>query len=293
MQAKSCVTRMVVGALVASGLFWSPVYGQTPESSPPPQAQSSQPPQRTLTPEEAFTMVQENAKKGDAGAMLTLGSFYEQGVGVPRNFVSAMNWYAKAAEAGLPEGHYNLGISYEVGMGNGGDLKKAVEHFQIAADMGLSQAMEKMASLYLSGTGVTKNNATGLEWMAKAAAAGNAGAANMLGVVYSQGLLDQKKNDEKAFIHFIQAAELGHLEAIKNLAVIYKEGLGRKKNPVEALKWYLIAQKGGYQAADLDIVVTELKGQVTDAQAIQAQSDADTWIEALRKRTEDRQKPAN
>lgn len=289
-QLKSYVTGVLIGALVAFGSFGSPAYGQAPEASPPSQGQS---PQRTISAEEAFVMIRDNAKKGDPGAMLTLGSFYEQGIGVPRNFVSAMEWYRKAAEADLPEGQYNLGVCYEIGMGNSGDIKKAAVHFQKAAEMGLGLGMQKLASMYLAGNGVTKNNAVGLEWMAKAAAAGHAESANMLGVVYSQGLLDQKKDEGKAFVYFTQAADLGHLEAIKNLAVIYKEGLGRPKDPAQALKWYLVAQKGGYQAADLDLVLTELRGLVTSAQAIQAKADADAWVEALRKKTGDGQNPAD
>ena len=66
------------------------------------------------------------AAKGNVNAMLTLGRFYEQGVGVSRNYTKAMEWYDKAAKAGQPEGYYNLGVCYEIGMGVTADAAKAV-----------------------------------------------------------------------------------------------------------------------------------------------------------------------
>ena len=82
-------------------------------------------PQR-IQPEAAFALMAAEAAKGDVNAILTLGRFYEQGVGVSRNYTKAMEWYDKAAKAGQPEGYYNLGVCYEIGMGVTADAAKAV-----------------------------------------------------------------------------------------------------------------------------------------------------------------------
>ncbi|MBE1236135.1 sel1 repeat family protein [Phaeovibrio sulfidiphilus] len=280
MKAKTKLTGALASAFVALSLLATPALAQSQ-----PQAQQSQQ-QRTISAEDAFTLVKQNAEKGDGAAMLTLGTFYEQGIGVSRNFVSAMEWYKKAADANVPEGYYNLGVCYEIGMGNAGDMKKALASFQKSAQLGLPQAMQKLASMYFSGEGVGQSNKRGLEWLSKAADANSADAANTLGVVYSQGLLDQTKDEKKAFSYFTKAADLGHLEAIKNLAVIHKDGLGRKKDPAEALKWYLIAQKGGYQAADLDLILTELRGALKAPEVKKAEEAADRWIEDFRKKNQ-------
>ncbi len=271
---KSCIAAVLFGISIQTSL---PSLAQQTAPAPSGQADS----QQAVTPAQAFALVTENAQKGDPRAMLTLGAFYEQGVGVPRNYIFAMQWYQKAADAGLAEGQYNLGVCYEIGMGNAGDLKKAVQFFEKAADQGLTPAMHKLASMYFSGTGVSQSNSRGLAWLNKASESGDPDAANRLGVIYQQGLLAQKKDEKKAFEYFMKAANSGYLEAIKNLAVINKDGLGRRKDPAMALQWYLIALKGGYRAGDLQPVITTLKENLSAAQVEKAEKNADDWIKTF------------
>ncbi len=242
----------------------------------------SQSPQQKMNPDSAFVLMAGNAEKGNPKAMLTLGTFYEQGVGTPRNFIKAMHWYRKAAEAGLPEGQYNLGICYEIGIGNGGDMKLALSHFQKAASLGLPQAMQKLSALSFA----EHNNEEGFSWLIRAAEAGAADAANTLGVVYLEGLMGQQKDTEKAYDYFVKAADAGHLEAIKNIAVIYKNGLGKDKDVAQALLWYSIAQKGGYQAGDLGLIQTELKNSLPASQVDEIEKRAEHWIQAFQKKQE-------
>lgn len=269
--------------LLSLFVFSSPAFSQ--EAAPATEA--AQPPQQQqISADMAFAMIAGNAEKGNANAMLTLGAFYEQGIGAPRNFTKAMEWYKKAAETGLAEGHYNLGVCYEIGMGNSGDIKKAVEHFEKAADLGLVQAMQKLSTMCFTGNGVEQSEAGGLFWLTKAGDAGAGDANNTLGVIYLQGLLNQKKDEKKAFEYFKKAADAGNLESIKNLGVLYKDGLGVKQDAGQALKWYLIAQKGGYQAGDMDVILTELKGKLKPAQIKTIETEATKWIEDFQKKNQ-------
>lgn len=203
-------------------------------------------PQQQIQPEAAFVLMAGEAEKGNSNAMLTLGRFYEQGVGTARNYTKAMEWYGKAAQAGQPEGHYNLGVCYEVGMGTASDMAKAVQSYQKASDLGLALAMVKLSSIYIAGNGAPKDTAKAIGYLDKAATAGMPGAANELGLIYLSGLLGQKKDEKKALAMFTRAADLGSLDGIRNIAIMYKDGMGMKADPVKAYTWYLIARRGGY-----------------------------------------------
>lgn len=274
-------------AIATICLIFSPAVSALAADAP--QENKAAQAQRTITPEGAFSLMAGEAEKGNGRAMLTLGNFYEQGIGTPRNFIKAMEWFSKAADAGMAEGHYNLGVCYEIGMGNSGDMKKAVEQYQKAANMGLPLALQKMSLLYFNGIGVPKNNAKAVEYLSKAADSGHSIAANELGLIYLQGLAGQKKDERKALATFVKSADMGNLEAIKNIAVVLKDGIGVSADSANALKWYLIAKKGGYPAQDLDKVIDELKGKLKPAQIKKAEEDAEKWITEFQERRQQAQ----
>lgn len=280
---------MAFSLLLALGLcFLSPLQAQAAQAAPAPAPAPAQAPapagQQRIQPEAAFALMAGEAEKGNAVAMLALGQFYEQGVGVPRNYGKALEWYGKAAQAGQAGGYYNVGVCYEVGMGTAPDMAKAVQSFNKAADLGLAQAMYKLSAVYISGSGVSPDMNKGISWLGKAADAGLGQAANELGMVYLSGLLGQKKNEKKALEMFSKAADLGNLEAIKNLGLLYRDGLGVKADPAKAYTWFLIARRGGYAGEDIARVLGLLEGSLGKAQLEQAQKEADTWLESYAKR---------
>ena len=57
------------------------------------------------------------ADQGDAGSQWMLGQMYENGRGVPRDYVQAVNWYYKAAGQGYAAAQYGLGDMYDSGQG--------------------------------------------------------------------------------------------------------------------------------------------------------------------------------
>lgn len=272
---------LALAASIQPGLAAQPAPAASGGNAVP---QVAAPMQHQLQPEAAFALMAGEAEKGNANAMLTLGRFYEQGVGIARNYSKALDWYEKAAKAGQAEGYYNVGVCHEIGMGVASDMAKAVQNYQKAADTGLPLAMYKLASIYISGNGAAKDTAKGISWLDKAANAGMAVAANELGMVYLSGLLGQKKDEKKALAMFTKAADMGNLEAIKNIAVMHKDGMGTKADPAKAYTWYLIARRGGYAGEDIARVLGLLEGSLTPAQVQQAQKEADTWMENFFKR---------
>ena len=249
-----------------------------------PQASSAQSTPQRLQPETAFALMSAEAGKGNADAMLNLGRFYEQGVGIARNYTKALEWYEKSAKAGLAAGYYNVGVCYEIGMGVTAEPAKALQNFQKAADMGMTLAMHKLSSVFIAGTGTAKDAAKGIAWLEKAASAGVAAAASDLGAIYLAGLLGQKKDEKKALSAFEKAADLGSLEAVKSIAGMYKDGTGTKADPAAAYRWYCIARRGGYTGEDLARMLGLLEGSLSTAQVQQAQKDADIWLENYARR---------
>ena len=223
--------------------------------------------------------------------MITLGRFYEQGVGIARNYTKALEWYEKAAKAGQAEGYYNAGVCYEIGMGATADTAKALQNYQQAADMGLALAMYKLSSIFISGTGAARDASRGITYLEKAMDAGFAAAANDLGAMYLSGLLGQKKDEKKALSLFMKAAELGSLEAVRSVAGMHKDGAGTKADPAVAYQWYSIARRGGYTGEEVVRMLGLLEGSLTAAQVQQAQKEADAWIESYAKRQAGKQQP--
>jgi TPR repeat protein len=76
------------------------------------------------------------------------------------------------------------------------------------------------------------------------------------------------------------AAEAGNVEAMKNIAVVYKDGIEVEASPGDALKWYLIAEKCGYPTEALSEVTAELRKGLKKDQQKKAETEAETWIKA-------------
>ena len=80
------------------------------------------------------------ADQGDARAQNNLGAMYENGQGVPKDFVEAVKWYHKAAEQGAASAEYALGACYADGIGVAQDLVEAYKWVALAASHGQKNA---------------------------------------------------------------------------------------------------------------------------------------------------------
>ena len=69
--------------------------GEVSWSSPPAREQDAM--------DRGVAMLREAADQGHVMAQHFLGALYDSGEGVPQSYERAAEWYAKAAEQGLPE----------------------------------------------------------------------------------------------------------------------------------------------------------------------------------------------
>ncbi len=76
------------------------------------------------------------ADQGNANGQYNLGSMYDKGQGVPRDYGEAVKWTRKAANQGNANAQNNLGIMYGKGQGVPRDYVQAHIWFNLAAAQG-------------------------------------------------------------------------------------------------------------------------------------------------------------
>lgn len=91
--------------------------------------------------------IQRFAEEGRAWAQSDLGSLYEDGLVLRRDFSKAIYWYRSAANQGYPGAQTNLGIMYALGKGVSSSRRTAVEWFQRAAKQGDIVAQRNLQAL--------------------------------------------------------------------------------------------------------------------------------------------------
>jgi hypothetical protein len=88
------------------------------------------------------------AKAGNPEAQNMLGWYWANGIGrTPKNVAQACNWYAKAADQGLPDAINNLALCYECPCIAQRDMNKAIALYTLAARKGNAKAQMSLARL--------------------------------------------------------------------------------------------------------------------------------------------------
>ena len=132
-----------------------------------------------------------------------------------------------------------IGRCYETGDGVGKDLAEAVKWYRMAAEEGHGQAAFELSKCYTFGFGVRKNRVTAGKWLRKAAEQGHVTAMFLLG----HWLLREEGggagyDPREAVKWFRRAAEKGNAEAMCELGECYEDGIGVKKEPDLAYRWF-------------------------------------------------------
>lgn len=145
------------------------------------------------------------------------------------------------------------------------------------------QEQLSLARSYARGKGKTQDYALAAYWYEKAAAQGNADAANYLGVLYANGN-GVKKDPVQAAALYRQAAEAGHIMGAKNLGDCYRKGNGVKQDYTQAAVWYEKAAAAGNDKAAVQLGLLYAKGRGLDKDYTQA---AGWYEQAVQKQNAD------
>ena len=178
---------------------------------------------------------------------------------------------------------YDLGLLYLEGQTFPQDFARAAELFRSAADAGNPEAQYALATLYKEGRGVPKDLAAAARLWAAASLADNTDAQVEYAIALFNGA-GINRNEQAAATLLKKAARKGHVTAQNRLANILAIGRGVPADPVEALKWHIVAKAGGVSDIPLDSFAERQPPEVRAA----AEKAAKPWLDALKEAQESR-----
>ena len=134
---------------------------------------------------------------------------------------------------------FQVGKCYETGDGVGKDLSEAVKWYRMAADEGHIQGLFELSKCYTFGFGVRKNRVTAGKWLREAAEHGHVTAMFLLGHWLLREVGSGVGYDPREAVKwFRRAAEKGDARAMFELGECYEDGIGVKKEPDMAYRWF-------------------------------------------------------
>ena len=224
------------------------------------------------------------ADRGDREAMFALGMFHLGGrIGAAPNREQAAKLLAAAAKLGHAASAYNLGLLYLEGQSFPQDFVRAAELFRTAAQLGNPEAQYALATLLKEGRGVPKDLNEAARLLGAAALADNTDAQVEYAIALFNGL-GIARDERAAAVLLAKAARKGSPVAQNRLANILAVGRGVQANPVEAIKWHIVAKAGGVSDIPLDTFVQK---QTPDVRAA-GEKAAKPWLDALKEMRESR-----
>ena len=100
---------------------------------------------------DAIKNAEAGAAKGDASAESLLGRAYYEGLGVPRNYATALIWLNKAVAQNNADAMFFLGLMKEFGRGVPQNLDEALKLFDRATALGQGYAKMEAAGMRMQG----------------------------------------------------------------------------------------------------------------------------------------------
>lgn len=217
------------------------------------------------------------AQRGDREAMFALAMFRIAGRGGPRDAAEATRLLAEAAKLGHAAAAYDLGLLYLEGRQFPQDIKHAAELFQMAAQAGNPEAQYALATLYKDGRGVPQDAQKAAQLMGAAAQADFLDAEVEYAIALFNGT-GTPKDEARGVALFRKAAMRGSPIAQNRLARILASGRGvPAADPVQAIKWHLIAKAAGESDPFLDEFAQK---QTPEARAT-AEKEAKPWLDFI------------
>jgi TPR repeat protein len=105
------------------------------------------------------------ARQGNVVAQFNIGLLYKKGLGVPKNYGLAAQWYRRAADSGYAAAQNELGLLYGYGLGVPLDYRKSIYWLRRAARQGHMKGQNNLARRYYLGVGVKKDLVKAYMWV--------------------------------------------------------------------------------------------------------------------------------
>lgn len=154
----------------------------------------------------AFQYAEMAANQNVASAQFMVGVFFVNGTGTKRDIPSAQKWLEHAMQNGSRDAKVYLEMALQEGWLGKKDLRQSFAYTSALTDSNNPGAIFDLASKFADGTGCIKNERKAFELYQQAAELGSHEAAMMLSMVFSNGLLGQKPDPQKA-AHYLRLSE--------------------------------------------------------------------------------------
>lgn len=255
---------------------------------------------------ESFEVISELAESGVPISQNALGRIYRDGINVEKNTELAKKWFEKAAEYGNEDAKINL-ADMLIAEGKPEEREVALDLYMSAARRGNRDARNKLSrlltqeksdigkevaedfnklltlgnpSLYYEYADlimkVTWNNEERLEalkWYEKSAEHRNVNAMYQIAIIYRDG--KGPKPDNLKFIEWLKrAAENGHVISQVTLGNMYRDGNKVESNESEAFKWYEMAAKNNNIDAIYQVATMYREGKGVE----ENRKESDHWL---------------
>ncbi|GAA5799455.1 hypothetical protein HPULCUR_004870 [Helicostylum pulchrum] len=222
---------------------------------------------------------------GHVGSQAYVGRMYYGGLGIARDYNTALFWFKLAGGNGDAEAQRMVGVIYYDGKVSGTpDYQQAVEWFCKSANNSNSISYSYAATgiTYFKGNGKTNDHKVASDWLNIASDKGEIDTFYMIGLIYRSGgygvdrdfdlaetwfmkgickqnpysiygmgelyglRSDSKQSWENAFDWCMKAADYNVSRAQNFIGEMYQNGLGREKDYNMAMEWYQKAEKNWY-----------------------------------------------
>lgn len=189
------------------------------------------------------------ASEGAAAAQYLLALRLERGTGVLQNYSQALQWFTAAAQQGHRRAQQRLGHYYHSGLGGVQDRAAARHWLELAAREGQE------------GTATDWSSADRAQVLMDLAAVLEQGAGQSETGQNETGQNETKQADlRRAAELYRQAADLGLLEAVTSLGVMYQNGSGMPQDFAAALRLYEQAAAAGQARAQNNLGLLYVRG---------------------------------
>lgn len=214
--------------------------------------------------EQAYALLLEEARAGNALAMHDLGRMFADGIGRDADASQAQAWYAKALSAfqtvekeqPTPYVEYRIGKMFAAALGCDQDYESAARWFTKSAEQGNIYAQYSLAKLYSEGQGVEQSYKKAIQLYGQSAAKGFPYAAWELGKLYRDGV--GCRPDERQAAHYFASAFRGfkvlenqsHDDKLQHrIGWMLLHGVGAERDEAAARTWFKWSAQAGNQNA--------------------------------------------
>ncbi|MBI2791076.1 MAG: sel1 repeat family protein [Gammaproteobacteria bacterium] len=196
----------------------------------------------------AFYWAEKAAHNQNAEALYLLGTLYADGIGTEVNHEKAFEIFSQLAEQNHSSAQFKLGQLYYYGKGIDKDHSLAKKWFLKSARLGSEDAKNWVAIVYRDALNTNQNDENEEEinnWIQYAAENGEPEAIFLKGMNYLYGRNHMPQNIDQGMNLINEAASKEFVPALRELGMIYEQGLFGMNNTSKAHEWYLKASQKG------------------------------------------------